>query len=216
MIRIILVEDHTMIRQALRSVLESKGNIQVVAEVGDGESALQRVDELAPDLVVMDVDLPGESGIEITQRLHARHPDIKVLALSTHHDGDIIKQMFVAGASGYIVKSAAGDELVQGIQSVLAGRSFLCPESTALVMDSLQEGPAEPVPAKPDHSSLSRRELQIATLLADGKSVPDIATELHISPRTVDVHRTNLMRKLGLHSVVELTKYALRSGLIST
>lgn len=212
MIRIMLVDDHTMVREALRVVLEQDKSMEVVAAVGDGETALQLADELAPTVVVMDVALPGQSGIETTRRLLARHPQIKVLALSTYLDRRIIQQMLDVGASGYIAKSAAGAELKQGIRNVVAGRSYLCSEVAALVADGLRDrhsagGQAEPSP-------LSRREVQVATLLAEGKSAPDIAAELHIAPSTVDVHRRNLMRKLELHNVVELTRYAIRTGLV--
>jgi two-component system NarL family response regulator len=213
MIRIILVDDHTMIREALRGVLERDRTMQVVAEVGDGETALRRVAELDPDVVVMDVALPGLSGIEITRRLHASHPQIKVLALSTHLDRHIIQQMLDAGARGYIVKSAAGTELQQGIRNVVAGRSYLCPETAALVAASLPGRQSAPGNAK--SPTLSSRERQVLTLLAEGNTAPAIAAVLHLAPSTVDVHRRNIMRKLDLHNVVELTRYAIRTGLIS-
>ncbi len=212
MIRIMLVDDHTMMREALRMVLEQDKSMEVVAEVGDGETALRGVQELAPAVVVMDVALPGLSGIETTRRLLARHPEIKVLALSTYLDRRIIQQMLDVGASGYIAKSAAGAELKQGIRNVVAGRSYLCSDVAALVADGLRErGGAD---GKKETRVLSRREVQVATLLAEGKSAPDIAAELHIAPSTVDVHRRNLMRKLDLHNVVELTRYAIRTGLV--
>lgn len=212
MIRIILVDDHTMVREALRVVLEQDSSLQVVAETGDGETALRMASELAPDVMVMDVALPGQSGIETTRRLLAKHPDIKVLALSTYLDRHIIQQMLDAGACGYIAKSTAGTELKQGIHSVFEGRNYLCSQVAALVANNLRDTLS--ASGKPGNQPLSRRELQVATLLAEGKTAPDIATELHISPSTVDVHRRNLMRKLGLHNVVELTKYAIRTGLI--
>jgi len=212
MIRIMLVDDHTMVREALRVVLEQDKSMEVVAAVGDGETALRLADELAPTVVVMDVALPGQSGIETTRRLLARHPQIKVLALSTYLDRRIIQQMLDVGASGYIAKSAAGAELKQGIRNVVAGRSYLCSEVAALVADGLRD--RRSAGGQPEPSSLSRREVQVATLLAEGKSAPDIAAELHIAPSTVDVHRRNLMRKLELHNVVELTRYAIRTGLV--
>ncbi|MCM2307360.1 MAG: response regulator transcription factor [Sulfuritalea sp.] len=212
MIRIMLVDDHTMVREALRVVLEQDKGMEVVAAVGDGETALQLANELEPTVVVMDVALPGQSGIETTRRLLARHPQIKVLALSTYLDRRIIQQMLDVGASGYIAKSAAGAELKQGIRNVVAGRSYLCSEVAALVADGLRD--RHSAGGQPEPSSLSRREVQVATLLAEGKSAPDIAAELHIAPSTVDVHRRNLMRKLELHNVVELTRYAIRTGLV--
>ncbi len=212
MIRIILFDDHTMVREALRVVLEQDKSMEVVAAVGDGEAALRMAGELAPDVVVMDVNLPGQSGIETTRRLLGRYPQIKVLALSTYLDRRIVQQMLDVGASGYIAKSAAGAELKQGIRNVLAGRSYLCSEVAALVADGLRDrrGTGGEHPPSP----LSRREVQVATLLAEGKSAPEIAAELHIATSTVDVHRRNLMRKLDLHNVVELTRYAVRMGLV--
>ena len=212
MIRIMLVDDHTMVREALRTALEQDSGMKVVAEVGDGETALRMADELALDVVVMDVALPGQSGIETTRRLFATHPEIKVLALSTYLDRRIVQQMLDVGARGYIVKSSAGAELKQGIRSVVEGRSYLCPQVTELVTDSLRS--RRSLPGESDDHPLSRREIQVATLLAEGKSAPEIADELHISPSTVDVHRRNLMRKLKLHNVVDLTKYAIRTGLV--
>jgi two-component system NarL family response regulator len=204
-----LVDDHTLVREALRTVLDQDSGMQVVAEVGDGDTALGAAAELAPDVVVMDVALPGLSGIETTRRLLARHPGIRVLALSTYLDRRIIQQMLDAGASGYIAKSAAGAELKQGIRNVVNGRSYLCSEVAALVAAGLRDRGSATSP-----EALSRRETQVATLLAEGKSAPDIAAELHIAASTVDVHRRNLMRKLDLHNVVELTRYAIRNGLI--
>lgn len=212
MIRVILVDDHIMVREALRVVLEQGNGMQVVGEAGDGEAALRLADELAPDVVVMDVALPGLSGIEITRRLLARHPEIKVLALSTYLDRRIVQQMLDVGARGYIAKSAAGGELKQGIRSVVEGRSYLCSEVAALVADGLRSH--QPGDVGSEDRPLSRRETQVATLLAEGKTAPEIAGELNISPSTVDVHRRNLMRKLDLHNVVDLTKYAIRRGLI--
>jgi two-component system NarL family response regulator len=212
MIRIMLVDDHTMVREALRMVLEQDESMTVVAEAGDGETALKLAAQLTPDVAVMDVAMPGLSGVETTRRLLASHPQIKVLALSTYLDRRTVQQMLDAGARGYIVKSAAGGELKQGIRSVIEGRSYLCAEVTALVTDSLRNSRASS--GDPDQRPLSRRELQIATLLAQGKSAPEIADQLNISTSTVDVHRRNLMGKLGLHNVVELTKYAIRTGLI--
>lgn len=209
MIRIMLVDDHTLVREALRTVLDQDSGMQVVAEVGDGDTALEAAAELAPDVVVMDVALPGISGIETTRRLLTRHPGMRVLALSTHLDRRIVQQMLDAGASGYIAKSAAGAELKQGIRNVVNGRSYLCSEVAALVADGLRDRGSATSP-----EALSRREIQVATLLAEGKSAPDIAAELHIAASTVDVHRRNLMRKLDLHNVVELTRYAIRNGLI--
>jgi two-component system NarL family response regulator len=188
--------------------------MQVVAEASSGTTALRLADEFLPDVVIMDVAMPGLSGIETTQRLLAKHPDIKVLALSTYLDRRIVQQMFDAGASGYIVKSAAGTELEQGIKRVLEGHNHLCSEVSRLLADNMQCWPS--VSEGFGKRALSRREIQVATLLAEGKTAPVTAAELHISPSTVDVHRRNIMRKLELHNVVGITKYAIRMGLVSS
>jgi two-component system NarL family response regulator len=212
MIRIMLVDDHTIIREALCTVLDQDDNFEIVAEAGDGETALLLADKFTPDVVVMDVALSGESGIETTRKLLGAHPETKVLALSTYLDRRIVEQMLQVGARGYIAKSAAGSELKKGILSIVEGRSYLCAEAGALLADGLR--------AKEDSTDraagqvLSRREVQVTTLLAEGKTTPEIATLLHISGSTVDVHRRNLMRKLDLHNVVQITKYAIRTGLI--
>lgn len=212
MVRIILCDDHTMVREALRVVLERNPDMRVVGEAGDGETALRMADKLAPDVVVMDVALPGLSGIETARRLLEKTPFVKVLALSTYLDRRIVQQMLDAGAAGYIAKSAAGSELERGIRAVLKGNVYLCPQVTAVVTDCMRG--RRSASQKSDDQPLSKRELQVATMLAEGKSAPDIAAELHISPSTVDVHRRNLMKKLDMHNVVELTKYAIRTGLV--
>jgi two-component system NarL family response regulator len=167
---------------------------------------------LNPDVVVMDVALPGLSGIEAARRLLARQPAIRVLGLSTYVDRRIVQQMLDAGAAGYITKSAAGADLRKGILALVAGRTYVCSEVAALLAESWRN--RVPTAGRDGARKLSQRETQVATLLAEGKSAPEIAAELMISPSTVDVHRRNLMRKLDLHNVVELTKFAIRTGLI--
>jgi len=211
-IKVMLVDDHTMVREALCAKLQHDRTLKVVAEAGDGETAVRLAQDCQPDVVVMDIALPGQSGIETTRQLLARHPGIKVLALSTYLDRGIVQQMLDIGASGYIAKSAAGIELKQGIHAVSGGRRYVSSEVVAVLADSLQQQPSPPCSS--EQRSLSPRETQVAALLAEGKSAHDIAAVLHISPSTVDVHRRNLMRKLGLHKVAELTRYALRVGLI--
>jgi len=214
MIRILLVDDHKMLCEALRLVLEQDVQMRVVGEASDGESALRLAETLAPDVVVMDVTLPGPSGIETTQALLAKYPKIKVLALSTHLEPGIIERMLDAGAHGYIAKAAAGAELVQGVRSVYEGKSFLSVDVVALMTDSFRSRSA--VPRKAGKPVLSPRERQVATLLAKGKTTPEIAAELHVSQGTVNTHRSNLMKKLEVHKVADITRYAIRTGLISS
>jgi DNA-binding NarL/FixJ family response regulator len=213
MIRILLVDDHVVVREALRMMLDQDVDMEVIGGAGDGKMALRMAEECAPDVVVMDVGLNGMSGIEATGLLRAAHPSIRVLALSSLLDRSSIQRMLDAGANGYIAKSAGSVELKQGIRSVARGQGYLCPETAAVVTGGLRVKPSPP--GFPDEPPLSQRELQVVTLLAEGKSTPEIAAKLFISSSTVDVHRRNIMRKLGLHNVVNLTRYAIRTGLVS-
>ena len=209
MIRIMLVEDHTVVREALRSMLEKEPDMQIVAEAGDGESALRLAREIVPEVVVMDISLAGLDGIQTTRRLLAGNPAVKVLALSTYRDRGVIRQILDAGAAGYVVKSAAGAELRRGIRAVVEGRSYLCPEAAAAVADGLrgqQQGHGQ---------ALSRRERQVLALIVEGKTSSDIADSLRIAQSTVEVHRRNMMRKLQVHGIANLIKYAIREGLTS-
>lgn len=208
MIRVMLVDDHAILREALRMMLEQDSAIRVVAEVGDGETALQRVEEARPDVVIMDIAMPGLSGFETTRRLLARHANIKVLALSTYQDPRVIRQMLEIGAHGYIPKSAVAAELRKGIHTVAGGRSFLGTEVAAILASDLRNSRIQ------EKHALTPRESQVAALIAEGRTAPEVATQLNISATTVNVHRRNLMRKLEIHSAVELTKFAIRTGLI--
>jgi len=211
-IRTLLVDDHTMFRQALRVMLELEEGIEVVGELGDGNKIVETVALLRPDVVVMDISMPGMNGIEATRALMAKHPQIKVVALSASNYKQFIIEMMGAGATAYVVKSAAGDQLVYAINSAAKGKTYLCPESATLLVDSTGLGPVGA--AKPFESRrLARRETAVLQLLAQGKSSPQIGKLLQIASSTVDVHRRNIMRKLDLHNVAELTKYAILVGI---
>jgi two-component system NarL family response regulator len=210
-IRLILVDDHRMLREALREILEKAGDIELVAEADDGPAALKLARELAPDVVVMDIGLVGMSGIEATRRLVAEYPTIKVLALSTFADRRIVLQMLEAGASGYVVKSAGSEELLRGIRAVARGETYLYAEAAAAIVDSLRK---QSLQGK-QNQTLGRREREVLQHLAGGQTSAQIAEKLAIATGTVEVHRRNIMRKLDLHNVAELTKYAIREGLTS-
>lgn len=209
-IRVLLVDDHKILRDALRSVLERESDIVLVGEANNGVEALKIIPEKQPDVVVMDVGMPEMGGIQATLALQASFPQVKILALSTFFDRRIVQQMLGAGASGYIVKSSGSEELCRGIRSIYEGRSYLCPEISRIVVDSVRG-------AKTFESAngerLGRRENEVLKLLAEGLTSPEIGTRLHIATSTVEVHRRNIMRKLDLHSIAELTKYAIRQGL---
>lgn len=210
MIRVMLVDDHKMVREALCAVLEREADIEVVGQAGDGGTALDLVGSLSPQVIIMDIALPDISGIEATRRVLAQQPGVRVLALSTYFDRRVVTQMLEAGATGYVNKAAGRDELLLGIRSLAEGKPYLCQEIAAMLVKN---------PSGNDEyggeARLGRREIEVLQLLVDGHTSARIAERLHIATSTVEVHRRNIMRKLNLHSVAELTKYAIREGLIS-
>ncbi len=209
-IRILLVDDHKILRDALRTVLEREEDMSVTGEARSGTEALKFIKETPPDVVVMDVGMPDMGGIRTTLAIQAEYPDVKVLALSTFCDRRIVLQMLGAGARGYIVKSAGSDELLRGIRSVHEGSNYLCPEVSQIVVDSMRGAKTLNTARS---NQLGRRENEVLKLLAEGLTSPEIGVRLHIATSTVEVHRRNIMRKIDLHSIAELTKYAIRQGL---
>ena len=210
-IRLMLVDDHRMLREALRGILEKAGDIELVAEADDGAAALELARALAPDVVVMDIGLVGMSGIEATRRMLAANPAIKVLGLSTFGDRRMVVQMLEAGARGYVVKSAGSEELLRGIRAVAQGETYLYAEAAAAIVDSLRK---QSLQGK-QREILGRREREVLQLLASGRTSGQIAAALGIATSTVEVHRRTIMRKLDLHNVADLTRYAIREGLTS-
>ncbi len=205
-IRLLLVDDHTIVRESLRDLIQREADIQVVGEAGDGESALLLVRQLAPDIVVTDISMPGLDGFELTKRIVREFEAVRVLALSTHLDRHFIQRMLDAGALGYVNKSAGRVELLQGIRAVALGRGYLCQECAVMLAKALGQA---------DHARLGRREVEVLKMIAQGNSSADIARQLFIATGTAEVHRRNILRKLDLHDVAGLTRYALREGLIT-
>jgi DNA-binding NarL/FixJ family response regulator len=209
-IRVLLVEDHRMVREALCEVLKKVPDIQIVGEAGDAREALKQAVELDPDVVVLDIRLPDVNGIEVAARLRDAGCRAKLVALSAFADKRFVTAMLRSGASAYVTKSAAGTELVQAIRAVAAGHGYFSPEIAGAlaseVRDRPQLGEAQP---------LARREREVLRLIAEGVRSPAIAEQLHVSVATVEVHRRNIMRKLGLRTVAELTKHAIREGIVS-
>ena len=212
-IRVLLVDDHAILREALRVMLEQEGDISVVAEAKDGQTALDLAAKAEIDVIVMDAAMPDMSGAETTRRLLRKNPKTKVLALSAYTDRRFVSEMMEAGALGYVTKVAASDKLLEAIRATAQGKTYLCPIVSAVLLDSMRNPKAARVQGK---TRLGRREREVLGLLAEGRSSPEIGAQLHIAPSTVDVHRRNIMRKLDLHSVAELTKYAIREGLTSS
>jgi two-component system NarL family response regulator len=207
-LRILLVDDHAMLREGLRSILRAESDVEVVGEAADGNSAIELARTLAPDIVVMDVGMPDLNGMEATRRIRAGSPGTRVIALSTHSDRRYVLGMLEAGAAGYVVKVSAYDELRQAVRTVAGGRVYLSPQIADVVL-------AAHVATSPTGAAklLGSREREVLQLIAEGHRSPEIARRLHISAHTVETHRRNLMQKLGLHSVADLTRYAIREGI---
>ncbi|NUQ38492.1 MAG: response regulator transcription factor [Caldilineales bacterium] len=211
-IRLLLVDDHEIVRAGLRMLFLAEPDIAIVGEAGSGEEAVQAARTLQPDVVLMDVALPGISGIEATRRIKASFPQVAILALTMYEDEQYFFQMLDAGASGYVPKRAAADDLVSAIRVVHQGNVFLYPSlAKLLVSDYLHHEEGETV----EKGVLTRREQEVLTLIAEGLTNREIAETLVISPKTVDRHRENIMNKLGLHNRVDLVKYAIEKGYIA-
>jgi two-component system NarL family response regulator len=209
--RVLLADDHQLFREALRSLLEKDPELEVVAETGDGIDVIRLTRETSPDIVCMDVNMPGLNGIETTRQVKATWPDVKIIALSAYCDQRYVLDMINAGALAYVTKAAAGVELLRAIESVSGNRSYLCPDALDSVRGVLS-GQGE---AEKQSPQLSAREREVLQHVATGLTSAQIAELLHIAASTVEVHRRNIMRKLDLHNVAELTRYAIRCGIVA-
>jgi DNA-binding NarL/FixJ family response regulator len=207
---VVLADDHQIVRQGLRSLLSENPDLNVVGEAPDGREAVKLCAELNPEIVIMDVAMPGLNGIDATRQIHERHPGTSVVALSMHADRRFINEMLRAGAKAYLLKESAFEELSAAIDAVLAGKIYLSPRIAEIV------GPPG-APRETRMSSvfdkLTKREREVLQLMAEGRSTKQIAMDLQVSVKTVETHRRQIMEKLDIHSVAELTKYAIREGL---
>lgn len=209
-IKVLLADDHQIIRDGLRSLLTNEPDIEVVGEADNGRATVEMTQRLKPDIVVMDITMPGLNGIEATRQVRAMSSDIKVLALSMHSDKRFVAGVLQVGASGYVLKNCAFKELVQAIHTVAVNQTYLSPRIADIVVESYVRH--SPLPAS-SLSVLTPREREVLQLIAEGKPVKEIAAVLYLSHKTVEKHREQIMRKLKVHSVAELTKYAIREGL---
>ena len=210
-IKVLLVDDHAMIREGLRSLLDKQPGMEVIADADDGRKAIELVREHLPDIIVMDITMRGLNGIEATRQITQEFPSVKVIALSIHSKRRYVTDMLSAGASGYVLKECLFDELVQAIQAVVTGDRYLSPRITDVVVDdyvrrlsTIDNSPLE---------TLTSRQREVLQLVAEGKSTKQIALELHVSTKTIEANRRQIMDKLDIHSIAELTKYAVREGL---
>ena len=212
-IRVLIADDHKIMLAGLRSLLEKQTDFEVVGEADNGRKAVQMAQEKTPDVVVMDVSMPDLNGIEATMQIIESLPKTRVIALSMHSDKRFVMGMLRAGASGYLLKDCASQELANAIVQVAGGKKYLSPEITGVVIDDfLLGGSAEEVAAA---SPLSPREREVLQLIAEGWSTKQIASHLYVSIKTIETHRRQIMKKLDLHAIADLTKYAIREGLTS-
>jgi DNA-binding NarL/FixJ family response regulator len=206
--RILLADDHAVVRQGFARILQGEADLEVVGEASDGREAVQKSIELKPDIVIMDVSMPELNGIEATRRLQKDHPRIRVLALSMHKDNVFVREILRAGAAGYLLKDAIDQELLTAVRAVSSGEGYLSPSVSEAVLSDYRKHVTDPI------DLLSSREREILQMLAEGKTNKEVAQVLNISVYTVDAHRGRIMEKLNLHSIGEMVRFAMRNGLI--
>lgn len=209
--KILVADDHSIIRQGLCALLEKQPDIEVIGAVEDGQKAIQLVKELSPDIIIMDVTMPNLNGIDATRKIIDLLPEVKVIALSMHSSRRFVAEMLKAGASGYILKECLFDELIEAIRTVLNGEIYLSHKITGVVVDDYVKRMSSKI--KAEGPALTEREREVLQQLAEGKSTKQIALHFHVSDKTIESTRRNIMEKLGIYTVAELTKYAIREGL---
>lgn len=210
-IRIILADDHELVRQGLRALLESRPDFVVVSEAGDGKEAIEMVELLRPDVVVLDVEMPNFNGIEAARIITSRGFGTRILALSMHTERQYISEMMAAGAAGYILKKSAIDELENAIRKVYAGKMYCSPSLVSTVMEDYADRLSPHMPT--GLMKLTPRETEVLRMIADGLNTKEIAHALEVSIKTIETHRLQIMKKLDIHNIVDLAKFAIREGL---
>jgi DNA-binding NarL/FixJ family response regulator len=209
--RILIADDHEVVRRGIRALLEHRPGWEVCGEVGDGREAVEKTRELKPDLVLLDIGMPNLNGIDAARQILANSPATQILILTMHYSQQVVNEILVAGARGFLLKSDAGRDLVTAVEAVQDQRTFFTSQVTEIVVGAYLNPDQKEVP--PCRSRLTPREREVVQLLAEGKTSKEVAVALNLSVKTAETHRTNIMRKLDLHSVADLTLYALRNGI---
>ena len=206
-IKIILADDHKLLRDGLRNIIEQRSNMRIIGEASDGREAIKICSKLAPNVLVMDIAMPGLNGIEAATQIHKSNPDIKIIGLSMHSSKQFIQGMFNAGALGYLLKDGDADELIIAITTVMQHKKYLSKDINQEFLSLLKKGESL------EKATLSSREKEVLQLISEGNSSKEIGEILFLSPKTIDVHRNNIMKKIDLYTIPELTKYAIQKGL---
>ena len=209
-VRILIADDHQIVRDGLRTMFQDEPEFEVIAEASDGRRTVELARELSPDVVIMDITMPDLNGIEATRQIKAERPEVRIVALSMHPERQFVSEMLRAGASGYLLKDCPFDELAAAIRTAVTGEVYLSPKVAAVVVRGYVGGAPN---ATPFCGSLSAREREVLQLLSEGKNTKEIALALHVSPKTIETHRRQVMGKLQIYSVAELTRYAIREGI---
>ncbi len=213
--KVLIVDDHPLFREGLKSIIEHSESFEVAGEASNGREGLNRAKKLQPDIVMVDISLPDKSGIQLTNEIRSQVPETRIMVVSMHSEINYISEAFQAGATGYVVKESATERLLQGLEAVARGEYYLDNSISHQVVENIMRtsGKMSNV-SDADYGTLTPREQEITRLLAEGMSIKEIAAKLFISPKPVANHRANILQKLGLHSTIELIKYAARLGLI--
>jgi two-component system response regulator NreC len=212
-VRIVLAEDHTILREGLRALLTADPDFEIIGEAADGREAVRFVEKQIPDLILMDLSMPRMTGMDAIREIKKRYPQTKIIALTVHKTEEYLRTTLQAGADGYVLKDATHDELMMAIESVLKGKIYLSPGVSGKVVEGYLEGKESQMPPS-TLGLLSQREREVLKLIAEGYKNKEIATDLCISLKTVEKHRANLMKKLDLHNAAALTAYAIEQGLV--
>lgn len=213
--RILIADDHEVVRHGVRSLLEAHPGWQVIAEASDGRDAVEKVSQLHPDVVILDIGMPNLNGLEATRQILRGHPGARVLILTMHESEQVVREVLEAGARGFILKSDAGRDLVAAVEALQRNKTFFTSKVAEMVLETfLKSKPHSPEETISTRETLTPREREIVQLLAEGKSTKEVAVVLNVSVKTAETHRSNIMRKLKLHSISELVLYAVRNNIV--